>query len=155
MIRVIMAASDSDSIQHVEQLIAGAEGIELSLRADNLDSFKSMVTSPDWQVCLLSLSYPSELLKDLIISLNLANPEGKVILLSDGADKEQILDLLSLGASGFLEDKDLDKFIIKAIAKVWEGEAWIPRSMVVLILDRLTWLNSFSGSSGSSSTNVQ
>lgn len=155
MIRVIMAASNLDSVQQVEQLIAGAVDLELAQKADNLDSFKSMLTSPDWQVCLLPLSYPTEILRDFIVYLNRVNPDGKVILLSDSSNQEQILDLLSLGASGFLEYKDIKKFIIKAIGKVWLGEAWIPRSMVASILERLTWLNSFSDISGTDCTKVQ
>lgn len=155
MIRVVMAEPSSGKAQQIEQLIAESDSIVLTQKGDDPDSFKSMATSSDWQVCLLSISYPHELLKDILISFNLANPEGKVILLSDGGDKEQILDLLSLGASGYLDYSDVDQFIIKAIGKVWEGEAWIPRGMVVLILDRLTWLNGFSSSSGADCTKVQ
>jgi DNA-binding NarL/FixJ family response regulator len=155
MIRVVMAESNPDKMQHIEQLITDSGEIVLSQKADDPDSFKAILDSSDWQICLLSLSYPFELIKDLLVSLNLANPDGKVILLSDDGDKEQILDLLSLGAPGFLDYSDADRFIIKAIGKVWEGEAWIPRSMVALILDRLTWLNSFSGTSKGDCTKVQ
>jgi len=152
VISVVLAEPNQEIATHIEQLISESADISLHSKAHELDSLKSSTGTSDWNLCLVSLAYPYDSIKEFIISANLARPDGKILLLSDRSDNEQILDFLSLGASGFVEYADVDRFIIKAISKAWEGEAWIPRSMVKLILDRLTWLN---GVSGANSTKVQ
>lgn len=144
MIQVVIAESGTDRLEQVENLVTGSGDIVLSQKGSDPEVFKSMLSDLSWQVCLLSMSYPFEVARELIVQLNRFKPDGKIILLSEDNDKEQILDLLSLGAAGFLDYNELDRFLIKAIAKVREGEAWIPRYMVASILERLTSLNSFS-----------
>ncbi|MDH5190581.1 MAG: hypothetical protein OEW89_04965 [Gammaproteobacteria bacterium] len=152
MISVVLAEPNQEIATHIGELVSKSADISLHSKARDLGSLKSSIDASDWNLCLVSLAYPYDSIKEFIISANLAHPDGKILLLSDRSDNEQILDFLSLGASGFVEYVDIDRFIIKAISKVWEGEAWIPRSMVKLILDRLTWLN---GISGTNSTKVQ
>jgi DNA-binding NarL/FixJ family response regulator len=61
----------------------------------------------------------------------------RVLLLTSGVDYPLILDALAAGARGYLDHTQIDGFLAKAVVKVNEGEAWVPRKMVGKILDRL------------------
>jgi DNA-binding NarL/FixJ family response regulator len=76
----------------------------------------------------------------LLLALRQKSPRTKVILLTHGASKTQILEALSHGALGYLEKKLINTFLAKAVRKVDGGEAWVPRKMVTKTIDRLACL---------------
>jgi DNA-binding NarL/FixJ family response regulator len=76
-------------------------------------------------------------------------PLTRVVLLVEEMDEDEVLSCLSSGAKGYLEQHAFDKHLLKAIACVSQGEAWVERHMVAKLLDRLTWLNQREPSVGS------
>ena len=141
MVQVVIAEPDTGRAELLGRIFTQAENITFEVSSHDLDSLVHQTRSGHWDVLLLSLAYPVEILRNMFYSIKKANPDSKVLLLSDGSDQGKILEILSLGASGHLEYGDIERFIVKAIQKIREGEAWIPRSMVTLILERLAWLS--------------
>ena len=76
----------------------------------------------------------------LLRALRQKSPKTKVILIALRAPETQILDVLTHGARGYIQEKDIRTFLPKAVRLVDAGEAWVPRKMVAKIIDRLARL---------------
>jgi DNA-binding NarL/FixJ family response regulator len=74
-------------------------------------------------------------------ALRWKSPETKVILLTRDAAETLILEALSFGARGYLEEESMSTFFAKAVRLVYAGEAWIPRRMIAGIVAHLVHLD--------------
>ena len=73
----------------------------------------------------------------LLRVLRRKSPRTKVIVLSHGVSEARILEALSHGALGYLEDKLVTPFLVKAVRLVGAGGVWVPRKMVPRIVSHL------------------
>jgi len=73
------------------------------------------------------------------------SPQTKVIVLVSRAPETRILEALSYGARGYIEEKVLGTFLAKAVRCVDAGEAWVPRKMVAKIIERLARMTAREG----------
>lgn len=64
-------------------------------------------------------------------------PDGPIILSASQLDDDTILDCLAVGARGYLEINEAERFIDKLISSVLKGEAWISRRLVAKLLRQL------------------
>jgi DNA-binding NarL/FixJ family response regulator len=74
---------------------------------------------------------------NLLWVLSQRNPETKVLLIMRRAAGKKVLEVLSYGAKGYLEENAMGALLPKAIQKVQAGEAWIPRKLIQKIIARL------------------
>jgi len=74
---------------------------------------------------------------DLLGLMSLCWPECRVILIDENPEDRDILDQVGAGAVGYLGCENLDRFLAKAVQKVHEGEAWVPRKMIQGLVGRL------------------
>ena len=81
----------------------------------------------------------------LLRALRQKSPRTKVILLTRRVFEKPILEALSHGARGYLEERAMSTFLPKAVRMVEAGEAWVPRRMVAKIIDRLARLSGREG----------
>ena len=121
-------------------LLQNEEGIQvLGEATSDLEAVTLMVRLKP-RILLLS----SNLLKGkdspLLLSLRQRSPQTSVILLTRRAPVARILEALSHGARGYLEEKVLSTYLPKAVRCVDAGEAWVPRKMVARIIDCLARL---------------
>ncbi len=77
---------------------------------------------------------------NLLRALRQKSPKTKVILIPLRGPETQILDVLTHGVRGYIQEKDLRTFLPKAMRLVDAGEAWVPRKIVAKIIDRLARL---------------
>jgi DNA-binding NarL/FixJ family response regulator len=89
------------------------------------------------RILLLALSLLRDNGGSLLAVLRKNSPKTSIVLLTDRASEARILEAISHGARGYLEQKVLPDFLTKAVRVVAEGEAWVPRAMVRRIIDRL------------------
>ena len=89
-------------------------------------------------IVLIDFSVVSEAHYAMLAELRRSHPKTSVIFLCDGADQTKLIDAFRHGASGYLETKDREAFLAKAIQAVSNGEAWVPRQFVTKIVERLT-----------------
>ena len=89
-------------------------------------------------IVLIDFTVVSESHYALLSEIRRCHPKTKVIFLCDGADQTKLIDAFRYGASGYLEAKDNDVFLAKAVRAVSNGEAWVPRRFVTKIVERLT-----------------
>ena len=76
----------------------------------------------------------------LLPILRRSSPDTKVIVLTGQSSVAALLDALSNGAVGYLNRRRLRAFLSKAVRKVADGEAWVPRSVLPKIIERLSQL---------------
>ena len=88
-------------------------------------------------IALIDFSVISEAQYSMLTELRRSHPTTKVIFLCDGADQSRLIDAFRHGASGYLETKDREAFLAKAIQAVSNGEVWVPRQFVTKIVERL------------------
>jgi len=145
-ITVIIADTDDSRRAQSRQHLEGEELIRLQAESENpedlLDYFKTLPTGPD--VLLMHVNFCGDSLPLMVRSIVCSNPETNIIILSDNQDDARILDALGAGARGHIRLSEIERFLPKAVQKVFEGEAWIPRCMVNIILGRLIWLTRLS-----------
>ncbi len=72
-----------------------------------------------------------------IKSLLAGSHNSKVIFFGKDLSDEIILDCLSYGAYGYLENRDMDRFLLKAIYAVAKGQAWVTRRLIGLLIERI------------------
>ena len=95
-----------------------------------VENIKPAVTLLDYN---LEKTNTEQLIKLLLNGL----PESKVILLGKNLSDEIILNCLMLGLYGYIESKDIKRFLHKAILSVSQGEVWISRRLVGLLMEKL------------------
>jgi DNA-binding NarL/FixJ family response regulator len=78
--------------------------------------------------------------RSLIPAMRQRNPGTRVIVLTRSEADAQTLEALSLGARGCLSWDALPTFLVAAVRAVDAGEAWVPRKIVALLMDRLVAL---------------
>ena len=103
---------------------------------DVADIFATL-TDTETTIALIDFSVVSEAHYAMLTELRRSHPTTKVIFLCDGADQSKLFDAFRHGASGYLETKDRNVFLAKAIHAVSTGEAWVPRQFVSKIVDSL------------------
>ena len=103
---------------------------------DVADIFTKL-TDTEPTTVLIDFSVVSDAHYAMLTELRRSQPTTKVIFLCDGADQSKLIDAFCHGASGYLETKDRDAFLAKAIQAVSNGEVWIPRQFVTKIVERL------------------
>ncbi len=73
----------------------------------------------------------------LLRALRQKSPKTKMILLINRPSENAILEALSIGARGYLKEREISAFLPQAVRQVADGEAWVPRKMELKIVDRL------------------
>jgi DNA-binding NarL/FixJ family response regulator len=79
----------------------------------------------------------------LVSTVRRESPDTRVVLMTDRATESRIVDALSQGARGYLWKEMIAPHLPRTVRVVDAGEAWIPRMMVALLLDRLAHLSVF------------
>jgi len=139
-ITVLIADHDEARRAACARVLQPEKGIRLVGQAQKgLEGLSGMA---ELKPCILLLSL--NLLKGNKIAhlfvLRQKSPRTKVILLTHHTPETRILEALSYGARDFLDEKGFSAFLPKAVRCVDAGEAWVPRKMVALILERLARL---------------
>ena len=88
------------------------------------------------RILLLDLELSKEKGVSLLPLLRQLSPATSVILLGPASEK-RILDELSRGAKGYLEQEQLYTSLTRAIRLVHSGETWIARKLIAKIVNRL------------------
>ena len=68
------------------------------------------------------------------------SPDTKVIVIASHSSRSALMDAISHGAHGYLNRRLLRAFLPKAVRKIDEGEAWVPRKMLPGIIETLSRL---------------
>lgn len=89
------------------------------------------------RVVLLDLKLSSEFGATLIAILRRKSARTRVILLVGRAPESRIIEALSHGAVGYVTKTEIARFLPEALEAVSSGEAWMSRTLIPKIMDRL------------------
>jgi len=136
-ITVLIADHEKTRRAACVRLLDHEEGIQVIGEArSGLEAIKATARFKP-RILLLSLSLLKGKKIGLLSALRRKSPETKVILTTRHESKARILEALSHGARGFIEEKTLTAFLPKAVQRVDIGKAWVPRSMISRIINLL------------------
>lgn len=127
------------TIQIVSQLQLGFEDNELQVVSQNIDSASAIANAHQLKpnIILLDNSIKESSSPALIQSLLDASPISRIILLGSSLPDKQLIKCLLSKLYGYVEQKDLDRFLIKSIKAVHSGEAWITRRIVKKLIESI------------------
>lgn len=117
--------------------LARHKNIQVIACVNDVADIFTKLTDTEPTIVLIDFSVVSEAHYAMLAELRRSHPKSKVIFLCDGADQTQLIDAFRHGVSGYLETKDREAFLAKAIHAVSNGEAWVPRHFVTKIVERL------------------
>ena len=117
--------------------LARHKNIQVIACVNDVADIFTKLTDREATIALIDFSVVGEAHYAMLTELRRSHPTTKVIFLCDGADQSKLIDAFRHGASGYLETKDRDAFLAKAIQAVSNGEAWVPRHFVTEIVERI------------------
>ena len=121
-------------------LQASFEGsAELEILLENSAAhFETGWLDPSVQVVVVGTRLGAGTLK-LIASIRAARPDIYILVMSPAAGNEAVLNVLNLGAKGFLHESTTAEQFEEAVRAVVEGCIWAPRRIQAELIDRLLW----------------
>lgn len=88
-------------------------------------------------VVLLNFNVAKQDTSNCIRLILTVSPESKIVIIADKLEEEELINCLLAGAKGYQEIQQLDTYVGKLITVVFDGEAWVTRKMVSILLDKL------------------
>ena len=138
---------DRDGVRRAAcvRLLQAEKGIRIVGRAHSgLEDISSMLNlKPNILLIDLGLLEGKEISR--LFVLRHKSPQTKVILLVRCAREIRILEALSCGVRGYIEEIVLVTFLAKAVRCVDAGEAWVPRKIVPKIIEHLARMTARGG----------
>jgi DNA-binding NarL/FixJ family response regulator len=131
MISVLIIDNENALARHVNE-----EGLVVHVYGDEVRAFNAAtLLKPD--IIILNYTVQNTNTAEFIALLCKASEQSKIVLMAQQLTDDEILDCLVAGATGYLQSKEMPRFINKLIPAVHAGEAWIARRMVAKLIDRL------------------
>ena len=108
----------------------------LGVATNTTDGLQKVV---ELQPSIIFIDYAIETINTevFIKTLLIESPESKLILLGSQLKDDIVVKCLFLGAFGYLDWADKDRFFNKSILAVGKGEAWFSRRIVGLALKNI------------------
>jgi len=137
IVNVLIADSEKASRNAATRVIQSMRGMRIVGEARTGHEAVSATARLKPRVVLLDLQLSSEFGASLISVLRRKSARTRVILLVGRASEERILEAFSHGAVGCVEKKHIARLLPKALEAVASGEAWMSRTLIPKIVDRL------------------
>jgi len=137
-ITVVIADQDKRRRAHFLHILQPEKGKGISVVGVARSGLEAMMASAKLRprILLLNLNLIKRNRNNLLPTLRQNSPRTKVILLTRHGAEAAILEGLSHGAWGYLNEGGINTFLPKAVRLVDAGEAWVPRKMVAKIVER-------------------
>ena len=114
------------------------QGVRIVASSEHINDVLALLDAHQPRVVVMDYAEQAEISLGLIRMINIKNPAGKILLISNFTDEELILDGITVGAKGYLEREACGIFLPKAIEAIALGEAWLSRKTVAALLERLS-----------------
>jgi DNA-binding NarL/FixJ family response regulator len=89
-------------------------------------------------VLLLDLNLGEDRSIDILPQLLRVAPQTRILLLTGVSNSAEHLRALALGAVGLVLKEQAAEILVKAIAKVYDGEVWLDRAMMASVLSEVS-----------------
>ena len=132
-ISVVIADQSKASRASYTKRLRPEAGIEVVAEAaSGYEVVRALKLRP--QVLLLDSNISAVYGLSLLPLVRYQSPSTRVILMTERASRTRMIDALSLGARGYLKKALAPDVLAKAVRVVDRGEVWVPRAVVLSIL---------------------
>jgi DNA-binding NarL/FixJ family response regulator len=136
-LRILLVDDHAIFRQGLKLLLQGQRDLQVVAEATNARQALDLVAREQPHITLLDLDLEGTSSLDILESLQSLAPETRVIVLTGIRSKELQERALRLGARGFVTKENSADVIIRAIAKVRDGELWFDRATVGAAVGRM------------------
>jgi len=91
-------------------------------------------------VVVMGMNIDDEQRLQLLKLIQLRWKKCQVLALADNQSDADAVKQIEASAVGFMNSEDLERLLAKAVKKINQGEAWVPRKMVPSLVERLKLL---------------
>jgi len=114
--------------------------LDISVADCDGDSALERLQSVLPDVVVMGLNIDERHRLQLLKLIQLRWPECQVLALADNQTDDDAVKKIEASAAGFMNSEDLERLLAKAVKKINEGEAWVPRKLVPSLVERLRLL---------------
>lgn len=121
-----------------EEILRLLDDPSLTIRVDH-DELEALMAVERNKPLVVMLCYEirKQQTAEYIALLNAVSPNSEIILIASELTDHEIIECLISGARGYLQPSDLAKFFHKAIQVIRQGETWVSRRIVSLMVEKL------------------
>jgi DNA-binding NarL/FixJ family response regulator len=121
-------------------LLEPERGIRITGEAHTAPETVNVVARLRPSVLVLDAALFEQAPSALVPLIRRKSPHTRVLLLTDHTAEARTLEMLCHGARGYLDRGAIRTHLPRAVRAVAAGQAWVPRRMVVRIMERLARL---------------
>jgi two-component system response regulator NreC len=133
-IRVLLVDDHAILREGIKALLEKQENIEVAAEAADGREAMSKVAQIHPDVVVLDVSMPLMDGLEATRQMKRENPDIKILILTMHDDEEYFLQLLRVGASGYVTKKSVSRELVSAIEAVYRGETFLCPSMAKHLL---------------------
>lgn len=133
-IRIILVDDHSIVREGLRMIFENDPQIEVAGEADNISDALSLIKNQTPDVILLDLDLGKENSLDFMPEIIRAAKNARILILTGLHDQDIHKRAIQAGASGILLKNEAGTTLLKAVKKIYEGEAWIDRSLTARII---------------------
>jgi two-component system, NarL family, nitrate/nitrite response regulator NarL len=122
----------------VRMLIESVPGMKVVGKASNRSEALALAASKKPNVILLEIDLGAEDGLDLLPELRETAKDARVLILTGVKEIETHRRAARMGAAGLVLKEHTSDVLLKAIKKVHQGEVWLDRSMMSILLNEMT-----------------
>src|SRR5690349_10695595 len=134
-ISIIIIDDHSIVREGIRMIIENDDELKVVGETDNMPDAISMIGREKPDIVLLDLDLDKVLSLDSIGGIFGASRDSKVLILTGVIDEELHKRAILEGARGIILKHHAGTILLKAIKKVFQGEAWIDRTLTARLLD--------------------
>lgn len=134
-IRIVIVEDHGLVRECLHLVFATEDNLEVVGEAGNGIQAVEVIEKLHPDVVLLDIKIPGLSGIELLPLIRQKSPRSKVLMLTGKDDEDTILTALKAGAKGYLSKDTSSACLIKAIKIVHEGDMWVERRLVNLIVD--------------------
>ncbi|MDA8093451.1 MAG: response regulator transcription factor [Betaproteobacteria bacterium] len=138
MIRVLIVDDHAIVRKGLAQALSETVDLVAAGEADNAAHAADQVRTGDWDVVLMDVSMPGRSGVDLLKQIKQEKPALPVLMLSMYPEDQYAVQLLKLGASGYLTKDSSPEELVTAIRTVAAGRRYIRASVAELLVEEMT-----------------
>ena len=140
-IRVIIVDDHSIVREGIRMILENDDELKVVGETENLPDALKVISRELPDIVLLDLDLDKVMSLDSMTEIFKASPDSKVLILTGVFDEEMHKRAIIEGARGIILKNQAGNTLLKAIKKVFRGEAWIERTLTVKLLEEANKTN--------------
>ena len=113
------------------------DGLHIIAHDNDLNAAVKSSESHQPNIILLDYNFLKKQSSLFVKSLSRVSSKSKILMLGNRLQENQLMECLVAGIYGYLDEKDFERFFVKAIRAVDSGEAWVSRRIIAKLIESI------------------